>query len=218
MRYLSTKKDRENMRMAWINGRETVKYKDIEYIAEEKIRFDGRKIFILTLWRRSEGRPSVNYSYYSEQRRNEQIEYYKKYADQREEYKNNKKPKPELVHNLKKGDIFYTSWGYDQTNYDYIVILEVKGKYAFCQRTSSLHLGTSGTSNVQEPIFCPFGDIFRMKIQGDYSGTISLRGSYPFLHTGIINDKFGGKNLRLDTFYQHTKEEVYHETMPEFGH
>ena len=23
------------------------------------------------------------------------------------------------------GDIFYTSWGYDQTNYDYIVVISV---------------------------------------------------------------------------------------------
>ncbi len=36
---------------------------------------------------------------------------------------------------IKKGDIFYTSWGYDQTNYDYIVVMEVSptGKTVYLQ-------------------------------------------------------------------------------------
>lgn len=218
MRYLKTKQDRLNMRKQWINGRETIKYKDIEYILSEDIKGE-KTVFSLVLWRGSEGMPSVNYYYYSQKQRDDNVEYYKKYADQREEYRNNKKqPKPELVHNLKRGDLFYTSWGYDQTNYDYIVILETKGKYAICQRTSSVHCGTSGTSNIQQPLFCPFGDKFKMKIQGDYRGALTLRGSYPFLHTGIIKDSFGGKNTRLDTFYPASEKSVFYETMAEFGH
>ena len=209
------------MRKAWINGRETVKYKDLEFIADEKVGANDKMIYNLVLWRGSEGMPSVNYCYHSKQQRDEQIEYYKKYADQREEYNNNKKqPKPELVHNLKKGDLFYTSWGYDQTNYDYICILEIKGKYAMCQRTSALHLGESGQSNIQEPLFCPFGDTFKMKIQGDYRGEITLRGSYPFLHDGKIKVYENGTkgNLRLGTFYKAKQGQVFYETMPEFGH
>jgi len=219
--YLKTKQDRENVRKAWINGRQTIKYKNIEYIASETTK-GGRVVYSLVLWRGSEARPRVNCYYYSQKQRDENVEYYKKLADQHEQYDlERKQPKPELVHNLKKGDLFYTSWGYDQTNYDYIVILEIKGKHAICQRTSALHMGTSGTSNVQEPIFCPFGDTFKMKIQGsNYSGSnsISLRGSYPFLHTGIINNSYGGKNVRLDTFFQVSKGQQFHETMIEFGH
>lgn len=211
MKYLKTKKDRQEMRQKWINGRETTKYKDLEYIAGETTKGE-KKAFTLVMWRGTSGKPMANYYYYSQQQRDDAIAYYKKYADQREEYKNNKQVKPELVHSLKKGDLFYTSWGYDQTNYEYIAILEIKGKYAICQRTSALHMGTSGQSNVQEPVFCTFGDMFRMKIQGDYKGEITLRGSYPFCGDGSMEHK------RLDTFYRIAEKQQFHETMAEFGH
>lgn len=215
---LITKQDREIMRKSWISGRETIKYKDIEYIASETIKGE-KTVYSLVLWIGTAGKPAVNCYYYSKQQRDENIEYYKKFADRREEYKKQKsEPKPELVHDLKKGDLFYTSWGYDQTNYDYIVILSVKGKFATCQRTSALHMGESGQANVQEPIFCPFGDTFRMKIQGGFNGEIYLRGSYPYLHNGKIDDSYGGKNLRLDTFSKAKQGQQFHETMAEFGH
>ena len=36
--------------------------------------------------------------------------------------------KRDFVHGIKVGDIFYASWGYDQTNVDFYQIIEVKGK------------------------------------------------------------------------------------------
>ena len=115
---------------------------------------------------------------------------------------------------MKKGDIYVTSWGYDQTNYDYIVVLEVSptGKTAKCQRTASLNMGTSGQCNVQEPIFCPFGETFRMKVYySNFQGEEGLRGSYPFLHTGE-----GSK--RFDTFSKAKIGQQFHETDAMFGH
>ena len=35
-----------------------------------------------------------------------------------------------FVHDVKVGDMYYTSWGYDQTNVEYFQIVEVKGKFA----------------------------------------------------------------------------------------
>lgn len=114
---------------------------------------------------------------------------------------------------LKKGDIFYTSWGYDQTNYDYIVVLEVSktGKTCKCQRTSSIHMGETAQTNVQEPVFCPFGDVFTMRVGSSYKGSLSLRGSYPFCHDGK-----GSK--RLDGFSRHIEGKQYHETDAYSGH
>ena len=114
---------------------------------------------------------------------------------------------------MKRGDIYKTSWGYDQTNYDYIVILEISktGKTVKCQRTSSLHMGENCQSNVQEPIFCPFGEVFTMRVQTGYDGEPRLRGSYPFLHTGV-----GSK--RLDSFSKHKEGQQYYETISQFGH
>ena len=115
---------------------------------------------------------------------------------------------------LKKGDLFYTSWGYDQTNYDFLVVLSVSttGKTAECQMTSRLHMGNSGTDNVQEPIFCPYGDIFTMRIKTGYKGDLQLKGSYPFCKDGSMDNK------RLDCFWRCEEGKQYFETDAMFGH
>ena len=118
--------------------------------------------------------------------------------------------KPEEVESdaVKAGDLYYTSWGYDQTNYDYIAVVSVSktGKTAKCRRTYSKHLGSSGICNMQKPVLDVFGDEFTMKIRGD-----SLRGSYPFLHTGT-----GSK--RRDSFHKVCDDDVFHETDAMSGH
>ena len=115
---------------------------------------------------------------------------------------------------LKKGDLFYASWGYDQTNYDFLAVLEVSktGKTAKCQMVNRLHMGTSGQANVQEPIFSPYGDIFTMQLRKGYKGDLQLKGSYPFCNDGRMENK------RLDSFWRVRPEQQFHETMAQFGH
>ncbi len=110
---------------------------------------------------------------------------------------------------MKTGDLFYTSWGYDQTNYDYIVILSISdtGKTALCQRAKHTNIGNDGYgSDLQKPISEGYGDIFRMRIDGKY-----LRGSYPYCH-----DAVGPK--RLDSFSPCTANDVFAETDCYHGH
>ena len=116
---------------------------------------------------------------------------------------------------VEKGNIFYTSWGYDQTNYDFMAVLSVSssGKTAKCQMIHRLHMGTESQTNVQEPIFCPYGDVFTMRIKQGYRGDVVLRGSYPYCNNGSI-----ATGTRLDTFSAHKEGKQYHETMAEFGH
>jgi len=47
---------------------------------------------------------------------------------------------------IKAGDYFYTSWGYDQTNIDYLVVVEVSptGKTASCRMVRPINLGCQG--------------------------------------------------------------------------
>jgi hypothetical protein len=119
---------------------------------------------------------------------------------------------------IKKGDLFYTSWGYDQTNYDYIIVLEVSktGKTAICQRARHNHLGNDGHgSDLQKPIPIGFGEKFKMQVKystwrGDTDEKY-LRGSYPFLHTGE-------GSRRLDSFFKTKPEAIYRETDAYHGH
>lgn len=141
------------------------------------------------------------------------------YNEAVEAYQQSIKPKNVLIEApIKRGDIFYTSWGYDQTNYDFLVILEVSktGKTAKCQMTNRLNMGHDGGScDVVEPIFCPYGDVFTMHVRQyawDNSKTIHLKGSYPYCNDGSM------KNSRLDSFTPHTIGKQYHETDAYSGH
>ena len=108
---------------------------------------------------------------------------------------------------VKPGDYYYTSWGYDQTNIDYIVVVGVSptGKTATCRRADAINVGESGQSDVLSPgVAC--GDSFRLKVMPD--GT--LRGKYPYC-IGHTSRRFG--------YFQPTQVgAIHYETMAEFGH
>jgi hypothetical protein len=125
-----------------------------------------------------------------------------------------------MVKNPLIGTLWETSWGYDQTNYDFIMITAVSpsGKTATCRRIHYQTLGSTGQSNIQKPVASAFGDSFQMKIQ-KYEDKIYLRGSYPYLHTGEISkNEYGRGGVRLGTFSQVKEGDVFYETDPQFGH
>jgi len=126
------------------------------------------------------------------------------------------KQKP--IFTIKPGSLWFTSWGYDQTNYDFLIILSISPtkKTCECQMVKRNHLGESGQANIQAPNQERYGDVFRMRIQRriwNDKDDIVLRGSYPYCHTGKM-----GTGVRLDTFWPVGKREQFYETMPEFGH
>jgi hypothetical protein len=120
---------------------------------------------------------------------------------------------PETQKSINVGDIFYTSWGYDQTNYDYIIVLEVSptGKTVKCQRASHQDMGYSGQSYIQKPVAHGFGDKFQLKVDRKYDGKVSLVGSYPYLGTGIGSKRYG-------SFSKWDGQSTFWETDTQFGH
>ena len=118
------------------------------------------------------------------------------------------------VEAIKAGDLFVTSWGYDQTNYDFIVVLSMSatGKTAKCQRAHAINEGASGQSDLMKPVNEPFGDVFTMHVRTGYKGDLQLKGSYPFCHNGSM------ANTRLDRFSRVETGRQYHETNSMFGH
>lgn len=116
---------------------------------------------------------------------------------------------PEIMAKINIGDIFVCSWGYDQTNYDYICVVEKKAKTVICQRTAHKHLGVSDYRNIQKPILAPFGDRFPMRVKKGY-GDFYLTGSYPHCHTGM-------GSRRRDDFTKVCKGDTFHETDAMYG-
>lgn len=112
---------------------------------EEKIvKFDGAvEVYIIENgpsyvakgFKGKAAKPSFHYKFKTAERMAEYIdEFFADYAKVLE-YKANKKAeakakKAEAAKNLKVGDIYYSSWGYDQTNIDFYKIIAVKGAKA----------------------------------------------------------------------------------------
>ncbi len=118
------------------------------------------------------------------------------------------------ISKIKIGQIFYTSWGYDQTNYDYIIIesMSPSGKTAICKRATHETVGYESLCNVQKPKAEAFGKSFRMKIVKGYDGEPRLRGSYIFC--GDENSE----SKRLGSFGLVKEGKVFYETDSQFGH
>jgi len=117
---------------------------------------------------------------------------------------------------VKVGEVWYTSWGYDQTNYDYVVVEEVSasGKTVKARRARHKNCGVSGTCNVQEPVAQGFGDQFRLSVRKcNYDGKVSysLTGKYPFCFDGTGSRRSGG-------FSKARAGQKFHETDSMFGH
>lgn len=114
---------------------------------------------------------------------------------------------------VKVGDLFYHSWGYDQTNYDYIVVVEVSptGKTVKARRTGHIDKGYSGQSYKQQPSNQPFGDTFQLRVDRGYDGRVNLVGSYPYSHSGEGYKRHGS--------FQKVKDgQIFYETDSRFGH
>lgn len=110
----------------------------------------------------------------------------------------------EFAKSLEKGQYFRHSWGYDQTNIDFLVIVEVSPtrKSVLCRMVNHKHVGVAGTEEAIKPGE-PTGDTFRLKVADG-----CLRGSYPYC----------GDSFHRGWFFRIGANDVSYETMPQFGH
>lgn len=77
-------------------------------------------------------------------------------------------------HNVKVGDIFYTSWGYEQTNIDFYQVIEVKGKFATIRQiageVTDYHSSMSGEKVATPGAFLERSEPIRKMILRGYNG------------------------------------------------
>ncbi len=153
-------------------------------------------------------KPAWHYTFKTTEDRQAYIDRWLKSIDQHNQFKQERKEamqKDISLASVKPGEYFYTSWGYDQTNIDYIVVASVSpsGKTAYCKMADATQLGESGQQDVLMP-GTAYGDTFPMKV----SGKDSLTGSYPYCRG----------SMRLGYFSKTTIGEVRYQTNPIFGH
>jgi len=105
---------------------------------------------------------------------------------------------------IKIGDIFYASWGYDQTNIDFVQVIGISpsGKTAICKRATEKivsHEDAMAETIVPGDLI---GSSFRLKIgqinspDSSRHGEIQLRGSLPDMPRSVMSFwKWDGKPL-----------------------
>lgn len=114
---------------------------------------------------------------------------------------------PQSAGGVSVGDLYYNSWGYDQTNIDYIMVVGIlkSGKTVLCQRVQKRQINGSTVAPSREVV----GEKFKMRIKPyPNQDRPDLRGSY---HTG-----YGTK--RLTTFYPTDDTKTHYETPAGLGH
>ncbi len=85
-----------------------------------------------------------------------------------------------------KSKIFYTSWGYDMTHNDYVIVLSETPKSCMVQVIGAKMLSGGGYTGEEIPNpEVKFGEPFRLLKREDH-----LRGSYPYCFpNGTMKDK-----------------------------
>lgn len=153
-----------------------------------------------------EGQANINFGVYEHRgavTKEDVIEAAKKFIDNNLAGRN--------IDRVKVGDLFYTSWGYDQTNYDYLIVTQVSptGKTVKARMTGYEPVGYSGQSYKQKPVPKPYGKEFQLKVDY-YQGKLYLKGQYYF---GNPQD-----SKRMGSFTKVKSGEIFYETDTRFGH
>jgi len=191
-------------------------YKGITLWKHQRVRQDGRTIYSVQYSFKKTKYPKGE-AFYSEKDRDERIKELKETQDYIQEEKQKKTKAQEFTRAdvpFKEGDTFETSWGYDQTNYDFIVIKSISptGKTAICQRARLSQNKPEGQMLLQRPSSEGYGDTFKMKIKRRPEGDYYLVGTY-----ADGQGHYDG-HWRRDTFQKTDPNTDYAETSPEFGH
>ena len=103
-------------------------------------------------WKGKAVKPTFHYKFATAERMNAYIEKfienYKAKLKMKAEAKAAAKAKrAELAASIKAGDIYYTSWGYDQTNVDFYKVIEVKGQKVTLIQIGSKIVDNNGSSD-----------------------------------------------------------------------
>jgi hypothetical protein len=103
---------------------------------------------------------------------------------------------------LKVGDFFYEMWGYDQTNIDYLEVMEISPtrKTVMCRMVGKKTVESMQQGDKKAPDNSYRGPtLFRMKVSAFRDG-ITLRGEYPFCEHYFLACKLADEHKQQGVF------------------
>ncbi len=154
-------------------------------------------------------KPAWHFIFKSNESREQYIDRYfeslEKWAKHREDAKVRNQQGAEVFSStIRQGDYFYTSWGYDQTNIDYLVVVSVSPsrKTVLCRMADAINLGPCGQQDELLP-GTAYGEPFRLHVRDG-----CLVGQYPFCN-GSTRDgyfsrtQFGQTHMETNLMFGH---------------
>ena len=97
--------------------------------AEIYIPKDSDKLSAMGFRSKRQQKPAFHYRFRSEKRRDEYVKDFFENIERKKEQKAKKnEERKSYIHDCKVGDIFSSSWGYDQTNCDFVQVVSVTDK------------------------------------------------------------------------------------------
>ena len=120
---------------------------------QETIRGENR--FFMMIWKPKAFKPFANYYFKTEaacdQYLQERVSAFAKVSAMKAEWKQSRKVTPEKMALVNIGDIFVSSWGYEQTNVDFYQVVEKKGSSVVIREICARSIDT-------KPGFSPMSD------------------------------------------------------------
>lgn len=90
-------------------------------------------------------KPTFHFRFRTPEQRTQYIEQFFQAQRRRiEERTQRRKERAAFRHNVQVGDVFYTSWGYDQTNVEYFEVVALRGKTQVLIREIAKHYESTG--------------------------------------------------------------------------
>lgn len=158
------------------------------------VTFNAHNLYYLAIFEYNNVKPYIYYHFREEKLRTDYIqkqkEYYQRVYLQKQIEEEKKEREKDLI---QVGTIFYSSWGYEQTNINFYIVVERKGDWIKLQEIESIKYYTEGFNDrgtCKPNIDMKKGNIFRKKL--------SLRGikvnSFEFLSV------YSGNSLRWSSY------------------
>lgn len=126
-----TQQEQIEIKTNLLSSAEISDYKDLKILTGYK-EYKGKVLPVMSVWKGRASKPMSNYFYVSVDKLGEHMLSLMKAADEREAKKNLAKEKKEkakaIGHDFHVGQIFYDSWGYEQTNIDFYEVVRTTGK------------------------------------------------------------------------------------------
>lgn len=148
----------------------------------------GQSLFHLVGFAGKAEKPSINWTIRNVKELERTIaEFFASRKGREDRAEKNRAERKAFAHSVTVGDIYRTSWGYDQTNVEFFEVVEVKGKYAILREIES---ASSDDGKGSERCVPQSGAFVKPRYDGDERG-LPIRRLIQDGHIKIDDHRYG---------------------------